>query len=571
MKLWCRIIAAILAASLVRAADQPKTSPAWGDQRNGTYRNPVLPADYSDPDVIRVGDDFYLISSTINMSPGMAVLHSRDLVNWRTIGHVVDDISRLGPALNWDRMGSYGKGVYAGSIRFHDNLFFVHFTSFEEGLFVATARDPAGPWTVQPMKDARGRALLAPKWDDPCPIWDDDGQAYLVASKPGGAWYPHLFRMSVDGITLLDADVDAMSRAGPQPAGQGTPIYQRDSSEGNKIYKQNGFYYFFHNEVGWKGRAAMIRRSRFIYGERADGSPGTAGEPGAYQIRQMLVSTAANREINQGGLVDTRDGRWYFLTHGGVGGHADGRVLSLLPVVWRDAWPDTGITAVAGMPGDWVPGGPMPVPDNEIRLPVGNDDFASGRLNPQWQWNHQPRAEAWSLKERKGWLRLHAFPPLRSGEFFSAGNTLGVRYFSGQPVVATFKLDVSQLAPGQKAGIVHFNGGRNYGALSVSRGKASLPVSFEENGASREAIDLPATTRNLWLRTRVDDGQRATFEYSLNGREYRQLEFAYPLQWGGYRGDNIGVFTYNDRGVRGHIDVDSFTYDLGMPSPADVR
>lgn len=557
------IVAALLAAHLalgVGEAKEPLRS--WGDQRDGTYRNPILPADFSDPDVIRVGSDYYLISSTINMSPGMVVLHSRDLVNWRAIGHVVDDLSKLGPDLNWDRMKGYGKGVYAGSIRYHDELFFVHFTSFEEGFFVATARDPAGPWKVRPMKDAHGRDLLISKWLDPCPLWDDDGKAYMVASKTSGAWYPHLFRMSDDGTTLLDADVNAMSREGAQVAGEGTSIYQRASAEGNKLYKLDGFYYFFNNEVAWKGRVAVMRRSRFIYGEQADGSPGTASRPGAYQVQQMLVSTPANREINQGGLVDTPDGRWYFLTHGGAGGHADGRVLSLLPVIWQDAWPLAGTAVRAGEPGDLVLSAAMPGRARKDYLPVGNDDFSDIRLSPQWQWNHQPRAEKWSLHERKGWLRLHAYPALQPGRFFTVGNTIGVRYFSGQPVVATFKLDVSQLASGQKSGLVHFNGGRNYGALTLTKAAAIIHIGYEEDGLLRDAGQINGNTRDVWIRTRVNALERATFEFSLDGRKYTRLEFEYPLKWGGYRGDNIGIFTYNDSGQRGHLDVDSFVYAL---------
>ena len=239
----------------------------WGDQGDGTYRNPILPSDYSDPDVIRVGSDYYLISSTFHFSPGMVILHSNDMVNWETVGYAVDDLTKLGPELNWDKMNRYNTGIYAGSIRYHKGIFYIHFHSYLEGFFVATATNPAGPWKVQPMLDKNNKPLRVPKWDDVCPFWDDDGKAYMVGSKPNGAWYPHLFRMSEDGVKLLDADSASMVKTGPQPEGEGAVIYDKRSAEGNKIYKIDGYYYLFHNEVTKPEnvRIGMMKRSRYIY------------------------------------------------------------------------------------------------------------------------------------------------------------------------------------------------------------------------------------------------------------------------------------------------------------------
>jgi beta-xylosidase len=567
--LVCQTIAGVLAAACMTlalsAAAQTTDSQTgyWGDQGDGSYRNPILAGDYSDPDVIRVGEDFYMISSTINMSPGMVVLHSRDLVNWTTISHVVADTSQLGPTMNWDRMDRYNTGIYAGSIRYHAGVYFVHFTSFLEGLFVATATNPAGPWRVRPMLDRQARPLLAPRWLDLCPFWDDDGSAYLVASKPNGAWYPHLFRMSADGVTLLDADLDAMLQAGPQPSGQGAIIYARPSAEGNKIYKRGDFYYFFNNEVAWRGRVPMIRRSRFIYGQRADGSPGTPNDPGAYETRPLLATTAEDREQNQGGLVDTPDGRWFFLTHGGAGGHADGRVVSLLPVNWNDGWPVAGVDRDHDGVGEmsWS-GGAIPVPGLQQTYPQGSDGFDAATLNARWEWNHQPRAEMWSLSERRGWLRLRAFAPAAPGGFFRVGNLLGQRYLSGDSAVATFAMDLSGMADGQRAGLAHFNGGRNYAAVQVSQSAGQRALEYEQDGEGLARISIPARTRRLWLRTAVDRNHLAAFAYSIDGREYHAVGNSYLLQWGGYRGDYIGVFTYNASGERGYIDIDRFDYEI---------
>ena len=171
--------------------------PRWGAQSDGTYRNPVLPSDYSDLDCIRVGSDYYAISSTFQFSPGMVILHSRDLVNWTIAGHAITDLTQIGPELNWDRMNRYGKGVWAGAIRHHDGKFWVFFGTPDEGYFMTTATDVAGPWApLHPVLKQAG-------WDDCCPFWDDDGQGYLVGSNFRDGYKIHLWKLSADGRDIL--------------------------------------------------------------------------------------------------------------------------------------------------------------------------------------------------------------------------------------------------------------------------------------------------------------------------------------------------------------------------------
>jgi beta-xylosidase len=178
-----KILPAILCSLLLflrciglAAEPLPKAEASWGDQGNGTFRNPVLPADYSDIDAIRVGSDYYAISSTFQFSPGMVVLHSRDLVNWRILSHAVADLTQIGPEMNWDRMDRYGRGIWAGAIRQHAGKFWIYFGTPDEGYFVTTATNAAGPW--EPLTCV----MRAPGWDDCCPFWDDDGQGYLVGT-----------------------------------------------------------------------------------------------------------------------------------------------------------------------------------------------------------------------------------------------------------------------------------------------------------------------------------------------------------------------------------------------------
>jgi beta-xylosidase len=218
----------------------------WGDQADGTYANPVLPADYSDLDCIRDGETYYAISSTFQFSPGVVILQSRDLVNWSTVGHAVDDLTRISPELNWDRMNRPARGIWAGAIRKHAGRFWIYFGTPDEGYFMTTAATIAGPWTpVQRVLDAAG-------WDDPCPFWDDDGQGYLVGSNFKDGYKIHLRKLSADGTQLLP--------------GFDEVIYQSKGSEANKLNKLNGLYYHFFSEVQPEGRVIMMERASSIVG-----------------------------------------------------------------------------------------------------------------------------------------------------------------------------------------------------------------------------------------------------------------------------------------------------------------
>ena len=279
---WLLAVVTFFAVSSWAVADVGNYG-AWGDQGDGTFKNPVLPGDFSDPDVIRVGSDYYFITSTFQYSPGMAVLHSRDLVNWQYLSHCVADLTQLGPELNWDRMNRYNRGIYAGAIRYHAGRFQVYFTTMDEGVFMTTATNAAGPWgQVTCVSNRHG-------YDDPCPFWDDDGQAYLLLSTPGKKWWTHIFKLSADGKTI-DAASDRI-------------IDDYQSSEGNKLYKFNGTYYVFHNQVVPHGpRVGVMMRSTNLFGP--------------YEKKIILEDFPGryDRQPNQGGLLQTEAGDWWFIT-----------------------------------------------------------------------------------------------------------------------------------------------------------------------------------------------------------------------------------------------------------------
>ena len=391
-------------------------TPKWGDQGNGTFRNPVLPGDFSDPDVIRVGDDYYGISSTLQESPGMVIIHSKDMVNWEIIGHVVDDVSFLSPEMSWNSMKGYNQGVYAGSLRYHNNKFYCHFTTMKNGWFVGIADRAEGPWTVSQMTDMEGKPLNGYGWDDNCPLWDDDGNAYIIASDFGRyEWCPRIFRMSPDGKQLLDGRVSEKSDNAKYldiVGGHVTHPYR--TSEANKMFKRNGYYYFFFSEVrpvdGFEPRIPVLLRSKNIYGP--------------YELKEILHSQGFDKDFepNQGALVDTPDGKdWYFITHHGTG-HFSGRFLSVLPMKWVNDWPVISEDLDHDGVGEMVWEQKTPKLINPGIKMQTSDEFSSGKLGVQWQWNQQPRADKWSLAEHPGFLRLYAFRPLEEKKIFTAGN-----------------------------------------------------------------------------------------------------------------------------------------------------
>jgi beta-xylosidase len=494
----------------------------WGDQGDGTYRNPVLPADYSDLDCIRVGDEYYAISSTMQLSPGMVVLRSRDLVNWRIVGHAVADTTQIGPEMNWDRMNRYGRGVWAGAIRHHDGKFWVYFGTPEEGFFMTTAADPAGPWApLHPL-------MRAPGWDDCCPFWDEDGQGYFIGTHFADGYKTYIWKMTPDGRALVEDSK--------------TQINQGAGREASKLYKINGWYYHFFSEVADGVRVMMMQRSRSVMGP--------------YTERRQLG--AANREWNepnQGGLIDTGPGGWQFLTHHGAGDWA-GRCMSLLPVTWVDDWPIIGATS-NGEPGKMVLAARKPIHGFPVVMPQSRADFSEPVLGPQWEWNHQPRADKWSLTERPGFLRLKAFKPLQPDNLMTAGNTLSQRTFRTPKNDVVAEFDLSGMADGQKAGLCHF--AKDHSALGVVQDGAIRRIEYRENGKLTEGPVMEGN--QLWFKSSWGLDGRSQYAYSLDGRAFTPFGDEYQLVWGHYRGDRVGLYSFNNKQEAGHVDVKQVRYD----------
>lgn len=505
----------------------------WGDQDDGTYCNPVLPSDYSDIDAIRVGADYYAISSTFQYSPGVVVLHSKDLVNWEILSHVVDDITVITPELNWDKMNRYGKGVWAGSIRFYKGKFWVYFGTPDDGFFMSSATNPAGPW--EPLHSF----WKVTGWDDCCSFCDDDGQLYFVATnfaldpKNNKKYNIHLFKMTPDGKSLIK-ESDSI-------------IHQSNGSEANKLYKINSLYYHYFSEVKKEGRVIMMERSKNIYGP--------------WEIKQLNhVNKNTDREPNQGGLVQTEKGDWHFFTHHGSGGNWEGRVASLLPVTWISGWPIIGKVGTDTV-GNMVWSEKKPIKSTSGLKIQTDDEFDKSKLAVQWEWNYQPRKDKWSLIERTGFLRLYAFKPIKPEEtkkiIFRAGNTLTQRSFRTNKSEVTTKIIISNMAEGQYAGLTHY--ALTYSTFGVKILNGIRTLVYDNDGSVFEGIQLFENV--IWLKSTWTDDGLSKYSYSFDDKIYITFGDSYQLTWGSYRGDRIGIFNFNTLENKGFIDVDWFRYN----------
>ena len=466
---------------------------SWGDQGNGTYINPVLNIDFSDPDVIRVGEKYYMVASDFHFM-GMQVLESDDLLNWHYVSQVFRRIDEPG----WDANSHYAGGSWAPSIRYHDGRFYIFFCTPDEGLYMSSATDAHGPWS--PLHLVKRVA----RWEDPCPLWDDDGQAYLGRSRHGaGPIIVH--RMSPDGLQLLD---------------DGVTVYTGPVAEGTKWLKRNGFYYLIIPEGGVGQGWQTVLRSKNVYGP--------------YEKRVVLEqgSTPVNGP-HQGALVDTPQGTWWFYHFQET--PVLGRVVHLQPARWKDDWPLMGVDIDGNGIGEPVDVWRAPlVSPSSPSLPQTDDDFG-GPLGLQWQWNHNPVDSHWSLSEKNGWLTLRAQP---------ADSLKACRNMLTQKVMG-FESEATTLVTATGdcyAGLCCT--GRTFRAV----GLCADGVFLEENGQRR--VIRPGRFRKLYLRlTNNSADNRHQFAYSTDGRNFTSAGESFAMRAGFWKGIRVGLFCYGNGGL----------------------
>ena len=500
--------------SAVEASEAPVS---WGDQGDGTFVNPVLVADYSDPDVIRVDDTFYMVASDFHFM-GMQILKSKDLVNWEFVSQIYDRLNFP----HYESMDGYSLGSWAPSIRYHDGKFYVYFCTPTEGLFMTCAENPEGPWNdLVFVHEGTG-----PGWEDPCPFWDEDGQAYLGRSQLcAGPIILH--KMSEDGTRLLD---------------DGVQIYYGDVAEGTKFLKKDGWYYLLIPEGGVEGGYQVALRSKNIYGP--------------YERRVVLEQ--GTTDINgphQGGYVDAPDGSWWFMHFQHT--YTLGRIVHLQPVRWEDGWPLTGVDLDGNGVGEPVHSWTMPVAGGAVSKPASSDDFSSAVLGTQWQFNHNPVDGEWSLSENPGKLTIHA---LKAKSFFKARNTL-TQKMMGFTGTITVKLETADLAEGQHSGLAFL--GSDEFIIGVRKVDGSTEV-YRENGSDEEYTadgSAPYGAEAIWLRCTYDTASgTGAMSYSSDGKDFTVLGGNVKPSYGWWKGPRPGIFSYNTVENAGEGVFDEFEY-----------
>ena len=541
---------------------------SWGDNGDGTYNNPILPGDYSDPDVIRVGNDYFLITSTFQFVPGITVLHSTDMINWEILGGAIKDITRISDRYNYSRMERYGRIVWAPCITYnpHDEKFYIHFGDPDEGLYVLTATKD-GIWNnewsdVQPVTRSDGTSF-GMGWIDCGVLWDDDGQGYLVVNNYNGGYKNYLYKLSSDGTSVLDSGVMIHAPNDGQLVGK-----NEGNPEAYKMFKKDGYYYFLHNGILSGARELFFMRSGSIYGDKDDGSPGTFESPGKYQHSQRGVVERGFNQWCQGNMIDTPDDyqgekKWYFLTHQGGGSPGIGRPICLVPVEWGE----DGFPAAKNNQEQWEDI-PKPFPLSEVKRPQTSDDFNATELEPQWMWSYQPKSDMWSLTDNPGHLRLYAYKPITSNRLDRAGNSLVQRSYATEANIVKTKFNISGMTNGQNAGLQHC-ASDTYGAIGVMMDNNVKYICYYTGGNVNRITEIPAGVNEIYFKSEWDIKMLSKFYYSFDGTNYIAAN-AYALEWKLYRGDSVGFFNFNNDGESGYIDIDYFTYDMDVPEKAPL-
>ncbi len=534
------------------ATAQPATASWTADNGNGTFTNPLFADEFSDPDVIRVGDDYYMTGTTMHVMPGLPVLHSKDLVNWRLLGYAFDRLD-MGPAYRLeDGKETYGQGIWAPAIRHHNGTFHIFSNINGHGLQIFSATDPAGPWTH--------RSLPGPAHDVSV-LFDDDGRIYAVH----GYDEVKLIEMKPDLSGFIEGSERTIIPAG------------NAMGEGHHFYKIDGRYFIISANYSPVGRMTAARAdrpggpyetvtisARETMGQQrgwwlADNGLGKPlpGPGATIEITEPAMPNFASAvPLHQGGIVELPNGDWWGWSM--MDRKSMGRTTYLSPVTWKDGWPYFGLPGNLGRsPVTWL----KPATGSEQQpTPTWqrSDDFSGPALQPIWQWNHVPDDSKWSLDARRGHLRLATLP---APHFLLARNSLTQRAVWPESV-ATARLDARGLEEGDYAGLALLN--VPFATLGVVRDGADYRLRFYDQIADRtleEALPGPI----VHLRVSGDfDREVAQFAVSTDGQTFRpigaDLRTAYQLKT--FQGVRYALFAFNEKGhAGGHADFDSFRLD----------
>ena len=530
-KLKVKIFGALffIVTLFLSAVSAQNVSKVWvADNGDGTYKNPIIHADYSDPDAIRVGDDFYMTASSFSDVPGLPILHSKDLVNWKIINHVF----RQQEPLEVFAKPQHGNGVWAPAIRYQAGEFFIFWGDPDFGIYMTKTKNPAGEWSKPLLiKEAKG-------WIDACPFWDDDGKAYLAhafaGSRSGIKSILVINKMSPDGTKLLDDGVVVFDGHDAQPV-----------IEGPKMYKRNGFYYIFAPAGGVTPGWQLAMKSKNIYGK----------------YEEKIVLAQGKTSVNgphQGAWVTTQTGEDWFLHFQDKGAY--GRIVHLQPMTWKDDSP------VMGNNGEPVLSYRKPNVGKTypIETPAESDEFNDATLGLQWQWhaNFQPH---WAMPfPSRGVLRMNSVQiPEGYKSLWDVPNLL-MQKFPAEEFTVTTKLTFEPRFEGEKFGLVVM--GLDYSYIGVTNKDGKLYVAqasakdADKGNAETENVPFALKEKTFYLRGTVTKGAMCSFSYSIDNKTFTNVGVPFKAREGKWIGAKVGLFfthngKFNDFGT---ADIDWF-------------
>ena len=534
-------------ALLPLVAQAQYRSEVWcPDNGNGTYTNPVIDADYSDPDVCVVGDDYYMTASSFNCIPGLPILHSKDLVNWEIIGYAIKELT---PKEEFDKP-SHGNGVWAPSIRYHNGLFQIYWGDPDYGVFKVTAKDPKGPWT-KPHCVIKGKGMI-----DTTPLWDEDGRCYLV-----NGWANSRSKFA-SVLTVRELDKFG-NRAISNPVivfdGNGT---ENRTAEGPKFYKRDGWYWIMCPAGGVPTGFQLAMRSKTPYGP--------------YEVMKVLAQGKTNiNGPHQGAWIHTSQGEDWFIHFQDK--ECYGRVIHLQPVTWKDNWPVMGKVPAKGYCGEPVTTFRKPKTAAPVSIvnPVESDEFNEPKMGLQWQW-HANYQQTFGMPTTLGTFRVYTHKVSENYKNLWEVPNLLLQKTPTEKFTATTKIRFTAKADNQRGGLLVM--GHSYSALVVKRvgeefqlqqimchnsdrGQAeTVKVLATLKPTYKDKIDYqPAIHEDIYLRMKVADG-KCRFYYSMHGKSFKEVGEELKMKEGKWIGAKIGFVATEPAGKtnRGWIDADWF-------------
>ncbi len=484
-----------------------------------TYTNPIIYADYSDPDPIRVGNDYYMVASSFTYLPGVPILHSEDLVHWEIINYAVQSLP-----FDKYRKPSHGSGTWAPSIRYHNDEFFIFIPLVDEGIMVARSKDIRGTFSLNMLTHTSG-------WIDPCPIWDDDGKAYMVFAYAGS-------RAGIKNrLMLIEIDGECTTTIGEaEEIFDGTLI--APTSEGPKAYKRNGWYYILFPAGGVATGWQCCIRAKNIHG------------PYEYKVVLHQGNTAINGP-HQGGWIDTPDGKDWFIHFQDV--YELGRIIHLEPMAFIEDWPFIGSDQNGDGIGEPVSEWPYPIEGKTLYTIATSDEFEKGELGLQWQWQANPDSSSYSLCEKEGSLRLFAKSnPERENLLWYAPNALTQipqkEAFTVESLVALTGKEAGDMASlgiiGHRYGYIgiYFDG-REY-SVRVYRGKVNA-ITFEGEAEESLVYSHPLNSNTIHLRLNVRKDKSCFLSFSEDGDDYIDTGIFFHIERATWTGAKLVLWSAN--------------------------